>query len=283
MSQKRKRSDEPADSLSIFRSKQIEDRSSAFIGLFSPTAKPKELQSLPEIKDASHKILAWRRTSNQQSIKGGLKYVTGSDDDGEKYAGKRVEKVLEELKVEGSCVVARWYGGVLLGPVRFTHIETCAREAVEKWRQAEAEERVRKQKVQEEVEVKPSLVKLLRRRDESITVLRKLAAEKEDEVKNAKLDDVQTEAMKSAREEHALSAEKAKTAPIDYDQMSVDKLKMLEKARDATLSFLLKRIDKAEAEMADIIPPTVLEPEMPSEVDKIFDEANLVSDLTTAK
>lgn len=264
MSQKRKRTENSSEKTehltTIFRSSTIEDRSSTFIALFSPTLKPKELQNLAEINDASHKILAFRRVSNQQAITGGMKYVTGHDDDGEKYAGKRVEKVLEDLKVEGSCVVARWYGGVLLGPVRFTHIEACAREAIEKWRREEGEDRAKKQKVQDDMEVRPGLVRLLGRRDESISVLRELAAEKEDEVKNAKLDGVQTEAVKAARDEHK-SSTGAKPTSIEYDQMSVEKLKMLEKARDATLSFLLKRIDKAEAELASINPPSALEQE----------------------
>lgn len=277
MSQKRKRTEEPPDKTSnIFRSERIEDRSSTFIALFSPTLKPKELQNLAEIKDASHKILAWRRVSNQQSITGGTKYTTGHDDDGEKYAGKRVEKILSDLQVEGACVVARWYGGVLLGPVRFTHIEACAREAIENWQREEGEERAKKRKVREDADVKPSLVKLLKRRDESIAVLRKLAVEKEDEVKNAKLDDVQAEAMKVARNEHsreghmssAAKTNEAKPA-IDYEQMSVEKLKMLEKARDATLSFLLKRIDKAEAEMAELNPPSVLESEPEPETEPL--------------
>jgi hypothetical protein len=36
---------------------------------------------------------------------------------------------------------------------------------------------------------------------------------------------------------------------MDYSVMTLDRLRALEKARDATLSFLLKRIDKAELEL----------------------------------
>ena len=112
MSQKRKRSpgpqQEPEEQTNVFRSAAIDDRSSKFIGLYSPSLKPKEVQGLQEIASASHKILAWRRESNQQSITGGTKYVTDSDDDGEKYGGKRIAKVLENMQVKGACVVARW-------------------------------------------------------------------------------------------------------------------------------------------------------------------------------
>ena len=112
MSLKRKKSPElPAETstdTNLFWSSAIEDRSSRFIGVYSPTLKPKELQNIEEINTASHKILGWRRESNQQSINKSKQYVTGFDDDGEKYGGKKVEKVLQETQVSGSCVVARW-------------------------------------------------------------------------------------------------------------------------------------------------------------------------------
>ncbi len=81
-------------------------------------------------------MAAWRKPSKQRALSKNLPrlFETGSDDDGERYAGKKLERVLEEAGVEGAVVVARWYGGVLLGPVRFTHIEECAREAIGKWR-----------------------------------------------------------------------------------------------------------------------------------------------------
>ena len=87
MSQKRKRSASPSPTDDIFRSSPIEDRTSTFIAYFSPTLKPKELQNIDEIKSASHKVLAWRKESNQQSINGSTKFSTSSDDDGEKWAG----------------------------------------------------------------------------------------------------------------------------------------------------------------------------------------------------
>lgn len=256
MSQKRKRSpeDRPSESKGseIFRSDPIEDRSSTFIGFFSPSLKPKELQNLSEITGADHKILAWRRESNQQSISGAKKYVADHDDDGEKYGGKKVEKVLESMQVTGSCVVARWYGGVLLGPVRFTHMEACAKEAVQRWQESLAEERAKKQKVEQDAVEKTRLVKVLAERDQSIEVLRTLATEKEGQAKQAHAATIATngDAEKTSKSSGASKAAAEVKPSIDYSAMSVDRLRALEKARDATISFLLKRIDKAEAELS---------------------------------
>ncbi|KAK3722186.1 hypothetical protein LTR37_002619 [Vermiconidia calcicola] len=258
MSQKRKRlSEDPANSAqeSVFRSAPIEDRSSTFVGLFSPSLKPKELQSLADIASASHKILASRRESNQQVITGGIKYTTDHDDDGEKYGGKKVAKVLEGMQVKGACVVARWYGGVLLGQLRFEHIENCARGAIQKWKASVAEEQSKKRKIEEDASEKARLVRVLAERDQSIVVLRSLAVEKEEQLRQAKAsDDVEAQAdgagnpTETASSEPKQNVSGAKPA-IDYSAMPAERLKALEKARDATLSFLLKRIDKAELEL----------------------------------
>ena len=256
MSQKRKRSPgeqaNDEEQPNVFRSDPIEDRSSTFIGLYSPSLKPKELQSLQEITSASHKILAWRRESNQQAITGGIKYVTEHDDDGEKYAGKKISKVLDSMKVNGACVVARWYGGTLLGPVRFEHIENCAKEAVKKWETSVEEERSKRRKVEEDSAQKTKLVKVLADRDESIGVLRALATEKEEKAKAVSEAD-HTEGSSPGStivngNTASQSAPNSKPA-IDYAAMSLERLRALEKARDATLSFLLKRIDTAEAKL----------------------------------
>jgi putative IMPACT (imprinted ancient) family translation regulator len=255
MSQKRKRSQEPEqDTPNVYRSAPIEDRSSKFIGYFSPSLKPKELQKLGEIESASHKILASRRESNQQAITGGTKYTTDHDDDGEKYAGKTVAKMLNNMQVVGACVVARWYGGVLLGPVRFEHIQTCAREAIQKWKESVAEEHAKKRKLeQDEADIK-RLVGILAERDQSILVLRQLASEKEGKLKTALAVTKETNgAVDGDTEPKAVSVKDQQPTngkpAIDYSTMPLDRLKALEKARDATLSFLLKRIDKAELEL----------------------------------
>ena len=259
MSLKRKRSQERqwehSDANGVFHSDPIDDRSSTFVGYFSPLIKPKDLQSLGDISSASHKILAWRRESNQQSITGGTKHVTDHDDDGEKYGGKRIERVLQSMQVSGACVVARWYGGVLLGPVRFDHIENCAKGAVKRWQDSVIEEGTKKLKAEMDGHDKEKLVKTLEERDQSIGVLRALAVEKEDKLKWAKAGEEQPgDGVRDGREtngEPKRSAVDAKST-LDYTVMALEQLKKLEKARDATLSFLLKRIDKAEADLASL-------------------------------
>ncbi|KAL1582937.1 hypothetical protein WHR41_08186 [Cladosporium halotolerans] len=267
MAQKRKHPDDsvgadPSEA-AIYRSSPVEDRDSIFIGLFSPTIAPKGLQKLKEVKNASHCMVAWRRESNQQSLTSTKQYVTGHDDDGEKYGGKRVEQVMVNMKAVGACVVARWYGGTMLGPVRFTHIETCASEAVRSWLNHTGEEQAKKRKVEEEAAEKEKLVKALGARDQSIGVLRALAVEKETQAKEAKeTDHGKTRAVEGqavvvdAKRENAppssSNPSSSQPAVIDYDAMTVDRLRALDKARDATLSFLLKRIDKAEAALAAI-------------------------------
>lgn len=254
MSRKRARSPTPPPSVApsapdVFRSEPIEDRQSVFVGLYSPTLPAAELAAQPDIADAMHRMFAVRKQSKQRSISSSFSaspkqlYESHHDDDGEKYGGKRVEKVLEAMGVEGSIVVARWYGGILLGPVRFAHIETCAREAVKAWQAAEAGKRQGeppKKRALSEVEMKAQkerLEKVLQERDASIEILRGLLAEK----------------MRKKEDDKAVGGDtkdEVKTATpkqrIDYGVMPVEALKRLERARDATLAFILKEIDKAE-------------------------------------
>jgi hypothetical protein len=267
MAMKRKHSnDAPRDSPSepaIYRSAPIEDRDSTFIGLYSPDLGPKDLQKLTELKSASHRMLAWRRESNQQSLTSSKQYVTGNDDDGEKYGGRKVENVLIRLKVTGACVVARWYGGTMLGQARFAHIENCATEAVRQWVDHVGEQQVKKRRLEDEGVEKEKLAKALAARDQSIIVLRTLATEKEKMAKEA----VETKSDETADvngKSIIVDATRDKTpspprsnpgvqpAGPDYDAMSVERLRALDKARDATLAFLLKRIDKAESALAKI-------------------------------
>jgi putative IMPACT (imprinted ancient) family translation regulator len=264
MAQKRKHSsgspETPSLGPTIYRSSPTEDRDSTFIGLYSPNLSPKELQKLPELKSASHCMLAWRRESNQQSLTSNKQYVTGHDDDGEKYGGKKVEQVMINMKAVGACVVARWYGGTMLGSVRFAHIENSASEAVRQWVNHVGEQQAKKRKVEEEVVEKEKLVKALAKRDQSISVLRALAVEKEKLAKDdAEGEGNGTASMSSqaiivdaTRDTVPTPPRKepgSQTSGIDYEGMTVERLRALDKARDATLAFLLKRIDKAESEL----------------------------------
>lgn len=235
MSRKRPRSASSVrdDAHAIFISNPIEDRGSTHIGLYSPTATVKELQARPDVKEASHRIAAWRTPGKQRSLSGKPIYDIGHDDDGEQYAGKKLERLLADLNVEGAVVVARWYGGILLGPVRFTHFENCAREAIYKWR-SEVVEEAKRRKIEEDEKVEQEgLARALERRDSSIAVLRGLLAEK---TSNTKKDD----------EVSSQPIPQEPTKKTDYAVMDVPTLRRFEKARDGTVAWILKQIDKAE-------------------------------------
>jgi putative IMPACT (imprinted ancient) family translation regulator len=216
----------------IWVSETIEDRSSTFRAFFSPTMPAKDLQKLDQIKDASHRILAWRSPSSQRTLVGDVRTLeTGTDDDGERYGGRHVLKVIEEMRVEGAIVVARWYGGVMLGPARFAHIENSAGDAIRAWRQKEDSEGQKRRRVEDEDMEKATLIVELADRDQNILVLRRLLEEK---TKHAQ---PQAEQKPPSR---------PPLPPPDYSSMPLERLRQFDKARDSTVAFLLKKIDEAE-------------------------------------
>ncbi|KAB2576062.1 Protein IMPACT, partial [Lasiodiplodia theobromae] len=184
----------------IYRSAPLTDRRSTFLAFFAPgtALSARALQAHPDFRSATHRIAAWRRPSAQRKLsllpankssfsstnnrgsgaESNSVVESGHDDDGESHAGKRLARVLEAMGVDaGAVVVARWYGGVMLGPARFAHIENVAREAVREWRRAVVAEGVER-RVVEEGRKKEGLVRVLGERDGSIEVLRGLLAEK---------------------------------------------------------------------------------------------------------
>jgi putative IMPACT (imprinted ancient) family translation regulator len=213
-------------------SEPIEDRSSTFRAFFSPTMPAKELQKLDQIKDASHRILAWRSPSSQRTLVGNVRTLeTGTDDDGERYGGRHVLKVIEEMRVEGAVVVGRWYGGVMLGPARFAHIENSAGDAIRAWRQNEDSEGQKRRRVEDEDMEKATLIVELADRDQNILVLRRLLEEKTKQT--------QPQAEQKPPSRPPLPAP-------DYSSMPLERLRQFDKARDSTVAFLLKKIDQAE-------------------------------------
>ena len=242
MSQKRARSASP-ESTHIFKSPPIEDRSSKFIAFYSPTLSAQELQAHTEFKTASHRIAAWRKPSSQRALNAQRLLDTGHDDDGEKYGGKALEKVLLETDVEGAVVVARWYGGVLLGPVRFDHIKNCARDAIAQWTQ-DRERSAKKAKTLEDEAEKEKLIRTLPERDTSIAVLRDLLTEK------------------SQQPSSSPSAKGTTAKTPNYATMPLATLRKLEQVRDATIGWILKQIEKVEemqAEERDVVVSTATE------------------------
>jgi len=246
MSTKRPRSSSPSvTDDDIYTSEPIIDRQSTFIAHYSPTLHAKSLQKLPDLATASHRMVAWRFPSPQRTItntnttgsQASRKqlFETGYDDDGEKGGGRTLEKLMESMQVTGSVMVVRWYGGVMLGPVRFTHIETCAVNAVKSWKEEQAmkKRKVEQDKADEEDKVK--LPEALEERDKSISVLRKLLEQKK--ARN----------MKGTQNGSVVAvAPPTPSKKTEYATMPVESLRKLESARDRTIAFLLKQIDAQE-------------------------------------
>lgn len=157
--------------------------------------------------------------------------------------------MLVETNVEGAIVVARWYGGILLGPVRFTHIENCAREAIAKWKTATTAKKedgnhhvAQKRKVEDDEKRRLTLVRILEERDHSISALRGLLREKTEAVSESKVQD----SLSSAKDANATP-----TKATNYSVMPLPALERLEKARDATISWVLKEIEKVEEQQQE--------------------------------
>ncbi|KAG8623790.1 hypothetical protein KVT40_008766 [Elsinoe batatas] len=255
----------PPASDQIFESSPLHDRKSTFQGFFSPSLPPYDLQHLPSFSSASHKVLAYRipvsaplsstKKSRQSTLAFGAAGTsksalqTGQDDDGEQYAAKHVARVLGDLNVVGSLVVARWYGGVMLGPVRFKHIEDVAREAVKVFfsslGKGKSGATVGAGKVADDVqedgagetqaEEMGRLVRELKERDESILSLRKLLEQKK----------VLLGSLEGKSEAEG-KGQPSPTRKMDYTGMDLKRLHAMDQARDKTIAFLLKQIDETE-------------------------------------
>lgn len=143
----------------------------------------------------------------------------------------RLSNLLGDTGTSGSIVVARWYGGQNIGPIRFTHMETCAKEAIRKYAdavaQAQQEQATKKQKIDEEAR-RSDLICNLQERDYNIFALRKLLCEKK----------------AKAQGEHAQPPTPQKLQ--DYGALTMEALLRVDKARDATIAFILKQIDKMD-------------------------------------
>ena len=237
------------------RSQHITDRSSKFVGYFSGSMSRGQLQGLGEIKDATHKMAAWRLQSRQTTLtQTGNIVNAGFDEDGEKGAGWRLKKLLEDENVMGVLVVARWYGGVMLGPRRWEHILDVAKEAITQWKAGPAGKSKSAQRPQGSQVPTPSpdqappqslmtddarrkkLIDELKDRDNSIAVLRKHLDDKK-----AALD------TPSSSANPPTASQQSPSKSADYYSMPLLRLQALDKARDATLAYLLKELDKVDA------------------------------------
>ncbi|XP_013788227.1 protein IMPACT-like [Limulus polyphemus] len=114
----------------IYHGETIVDRKSTFQAHLAPVVCVEQVQQIKtklmenrKIASATHNILAYRIY-----IEDTKSFHQDCDDDGETHAGSRLLHLLEILGAQNVVVVvSRWYGGILLGPDRFKHINNAAR------------------------------------------------------------------------------------------------------------------------------------------------------------
>ncbi|GAA5842235.1 hypothetical protein JCM3766R1_005077 [Sporobolomyces carnicolor] len=138
----------------IVSSSPITDRQSTFIAhavpithesqatLFQSHVRSSRGSSHPV--ECDHEILAWR-TMSLKVGKNGLggeddwTVKTGGDDDGEKGGSREVHNAIQsQAAVDVAVVVSRLYGGVMLGPARFQHMNRVATQALERLAHAQS-------------------------------------------------------------------------------------------------------------------------------------------------
>ncbi|XP_040210018.1 protein IMPACT isoform X2 [Rana temporaria] len=108
----------------------ISDRRSTFQAHLAPVTSPAQVKQVlnklyenKKIASATHNIYSYRIYSKKTNS-----FIQDCEDDGETAAGKRLLHLMQILDVKDvMVVVSRWYGGILLGPDRFKHINNCAR------------------------------------------------------------------------------------------------------------------------------------------------------------
>ncbi|XP_035268596.1 protein IMPACT isoform X1 [Anguilla anguilla] len=108
----------------------ITDRRSTFQPHLAPVVTPRQVKMVldklyenKKIANATHNIYAYRIYCEDRQT-----FLQDCEDDGETAAGGRLLHLLQILDVRNvMVVVSRWYGGILLGPDRFKHINNCAR------------------------------------------------------------------------------------------------------------------------------------------------------------
>uniref|UniRef100_A0A8C0B1C8 Impact RWD domain protein n=1 Tax=Buteo japonicus TaxID=224669 RepID=A0A8C0B1C8_9AVES len=115
---------------SIHHGNPITDRRSTFQAHLAPVVTPRQVKRVLEklyenkkIASATHNIYAYRIYCEDKQT-----FLQDCEDDGETAAGGRLLHLMQILNVHNVLVVvSRWYGGILLGPDRFKHINNCAR------------------------------------------------------------------------------------------------------------------------------------------------------------
>ncbi|KAH9920929.1 uncharacterized protein B0H18DRAFT_1086273 [Fomitopsis serialis] len=113
----------------IATSQDVRDRGSIFAHAVHAHVKNVVHGSKP----ATHEVAAWRCMVLKPGRAGWAVPTTSScgpaawtTQSSMREQGLKVMQ--EESTIDAVVIVSRWYGGVMLGPIRFAHFETCARE-----------------------------------------------------------------------------------------------------------------------------------------------------------
>lgn len=152
----------------IATSQEIRDKACIFIANVFRASTPEQARTaINHLKHVVHaakpayEMSAWRCMvvkPGRSGLEGpeDFELSTGFDDGGERWSGGRILKAMQtEAVIDAVVIVSRWYGslsqanfrvmlilrprygGEQLGPVRFTHIETCAQEAIRTFKRKE--------------------------------------------------------------------------------------------------------------------------------------------------
>ncbi|KAK9814487.1 hypothetical protein WJX72_006663 [[Myrmecia] bisecta] len=118
----------------IVHGEPFTEKKSTFQGHLAPVTSAQDVEAVMaallqhnKIRHATHNIMAYRIHHPDKDT-----FVQDYDDDGEDAAGGRLLHLLQMVDARNvMVVVSRWYGGVLLGPARFTHINNAARQLLQ--------------------------------------------------------------------------------------------------------------------------------------------------------
>ncbi|WVR05153.1 hypothetical protein IAU60_002165 [Kwoniella sp. DSM 27419] len=92
-------------------------------GKFSGRERARE----PDHRMWACRTLALREGKNGTGGEGDYQLLEVQNDDGEKFGGQTIMRVLQdENAVDVLTICCRWYGGEMIGPIRFQHITTTA-------------------------------------------------------------------------------------------------------------------------------------------------------------
>lgn len=122
--------------IDILAGDPITDRKSKFVAHVARVASVDDVLSVITALRSNRVIAAAAHpTIYAYRFRVGSIIAQDSEDDGETGASKKILFLLDQLRVEGVVVVVtRWFGGILLGPDRFKHIMSCAKQCLIKHR-----------------------------------------------------------------------------------------------------------------------------------------------------